>query len=156
MFNFFLGRSIVEDDKEQTDASKTKILGSSKSNEVPFQDTILRDSSLYVSELCISEYESDDDGSGEVCYENADASSSEFDEDYLMLGVKELNISYNEDFIAHDTVNVDDHQSNETKCVDMDITSELEPELIECNIPIMSQEQQNNKTTLKELFPQLG
>ena len=116
-------------------------MGSSKSNEVPFLDTIIRDSSLYASELCISRNESDGD---DVCYESTDVSSSEYDEDDFILGVKELNISYNEDFIAHDTVNEDNHQSNETECVDMDITSEVEPVLTECNIPTMSQEKQNN------------
>lgn len=59
----------------------------------------------------------------------------------LIPEVEELNISHNEDFIAHNTGNMDDADSTQAECIDMEITSELEPAIIQCNIP-MSEEQQ--------------
>lgn len=149
-FSILLYKHIVQSHADdhcalQSEALCTKRIG--PSSERVFLDTIIRDTSL--SALQFISDESDDEGSAhesgdDVYLESYDGSSSECEEQVQLSEIEELNISYNEYFIAHNTGNMDDVDTDSTQaeCIDMEITSELEPATILCNVPIMSEEQQ--------------
>ena len=163
-FLIFLYKHIVQSHADdhcalQSEASYTKRIG--PSSERVFLDTIIRDTSL--SALQFISDESDDEGSAhesgdDVYLESYDGSSSEYEEQVQLFEIEELNISYNEYFIAHNTGNMDDVDTDSTQaeCIDMEITSELEPATILCNVrgaAKMCRRNQSHRTiTFRELL----
>ena len=108
-----------------------------QSTEDVFLDKVVEPNSLVESSCPSSESDSetstDDDSVDEVSYSSS--SSSEWEED--IPAIDQLDISHDDDFLAH-TSKTDkyEHNSTSTEDVDMDITSQLELDTIEVNVPV--------------------
>ena len=81
-----------------------------------------------------SSCESGDD----VWYEGSDGNSSDGDGQDLLSGVEALDISHDQYFMSHETNENPKVDCTQTECVDMEITSELEEQTFELNVPVMS------------------
>lgn len=151
-----LGQSFCED---VCNTNTTRILSSRNvvSNHQAYIDTIIRNTSLAMT---IAEGDSDDedesemesdpdtDSGDDVDWESSQSGSDGVDVDEgLLPEIGLLEISYNKDFIDHDT-EIGDHELTNTECVDMDISSPLVCRTIETDILTTSIEGGNPPTTL--------
>ena len=79
-----------------------------------------------------SAYESGDD----VALETGSSSSENDDLEILGPEMKKLNITYDDQFLEHESQNTDDPEVTQLECVDMEISSALPDPIIECNVPV--------------------
>lgn len=143
-----------------TDASQQRVIDLSSrniTNKKVFIDTVIRNTSLAMD---VVTDDSDDDesdveseGGDDVEWDSANESVSDDDDKHKtpMPEIENLEISYNKEFLSHDTGNTDDLESTSTELVEMDISacsSSLEPATIECNIPASSIEGASPPTRL--------
>ena len=85
-----------------------------------------------------SEESSSCESGDDVWYEGSDGSSSDGDGQDLLSGVEALDISYDQYLMSHETNENPKVDCTQTECVDMEITSELEEQTFELNVPVMS------------------
>ena len=111
-----------------------------------FIDTVIKNTSLCSMTLCNSDSDDESDGESdndvEVLGTSSDSSGSDYGDEDLADEIKQLQITFDQSFLDHNTENVDEHDSTNTQSIEMDISSTLESGVIECNVPAMSMEEQ--------------
>ena len=102
-----------------------------------FLDTVIKENSCLQSEYCRSDSESDiSESDDDVSYSSSSTNNSDCEED-LNPNLDQFDVSYDDDFLAHTSETPESNPSEScAQPIDMDITSELEPVMIELDVPV--------------------
>lgn len=111
-----------------------------------FIDTVVRNTSLSNT---IIDSESDDDSDDEsydgdeVLETSSESCSTECSVAELQDELNQLEISYDDTFLEHDDGTDDILDSTSVECIDMDLSSITDTGVVECDVPVMTFEEQD-------------